>query len=205
MTGTLQGVVKQWDRHKGYGFIRSKQVPKRVFCHITACQFHGHPKVGEAVTFTLTTDDQGRYRADDVRRVGQQSGSALSWRVMLVLCYVIVLGALLVMRRIDVWVPALVLGLSLISYLVYWQDKRAAQRDQWRTREKSLHLLALFGGWPGALFAQGRLRHKSRKLSFQVAFWISVVLNCLLIAGLATNHGQQWLTQTWKLLEPLFS
>ena len=39
-------------------------------------------------------------------------------------------------------------------------------------------LLALIGGWPGALVAQQVFRHKSRKVVFQFALWTTVALNC---------------------------
>ncbi|SJM91388.1 Cold-shock protein (fragment) [Crenothrix polyspora] len=52
----------------------------------------------------------------------------------------------------------------------------------WRIPEKSLHTLELLGGWPGALLAQRTLRHKNRKPSYQVVFWLIVGLH---VAGLA--------------------
>ncbi|MBL8421498.1 MAG: DUF1294 domain-containing protein, partial [Dechloromonas sp.] len=58
-----------------------------------------------------------------------------------------------------------------------------------RTAESTLHLLSLVGGWPGALVAQNRLRHKSRKASFLVAFWATVMLNCGFLGWLLTAHG----------------
>ena len=39
-----------------------------------------------------------------------------------------------------------------------------------------LHLLGLFGGWPGAYLGQRWFRHKSSKISFQVLFWLIVGL-----------------------------
>lgn len=78
---------------------------------------------------------------------------------------------------LDWWVLALYLGLSLFTYWIYGKDKQAARQNLWRTRESTLHLLALAGGWPGALLAQRRLRHKSRKASFQLVFWLTVVAN----------------------------
>ena len=45
-------------------------------------------------------------------------------------------------------------GLSLLSYLMYWLDKEAAQSGAQRTPESTLHLVDLLGGWPGALVAQ---------------------------------------------------
>ncbi len=66
---------------------------------------------------------------------------------------------------------------SLITFVVYAMDKSAARKGTWRTRESTLHLLSLSGGWPGALIAQQWLRHKSRKRSFRVAFWITVIAN----------------------------
>jgi uncharacterized membrane protein YsdA (DUF1294 family) len=44
-----------------------------------------------------------------------------------------------------------------------------------KTPESNLHLLALAGGWPGALFAQQFLRHKSAKAEFRGTFWVTVV------------------------------
>lgn len=69
------------------------------------------------------------------------------------------------------------LGLSLVTFLVYFKDKSAAKNGRWRTPEATLHLLALVGGWPGALIAQRTFRHKTKKTSFQVVFWITVVFN----------------------------
>ena len=71
--------------------------------------------------------------------------------------------------------------LSAITVLVYRSDKGRAERGAWRTPEKTLHLLELAGGWPGALLAQWHYRHKTRKLSYQVVFWTMVALN---LAGL---------------------
>lgn len=68
---------------------------------------------------------------------------------------------------------------SLLCFLLYAHDKHAARQGGWRTPEKHLQLLALLGGWPGALLAQKLLRHKSRKASFQRLFWGMVALNLL--------------------------
>ncbi|WP_416305131.1 DUF1294 domain-containing protein [Neptunicella sp. SCSIO 80796] len=68
-------------------------------------------------------------------------------------------------------------GLSAVTYFAYAWDKSSARSDGWRISEKTLHLLALFGGWPGAAIAQQRLRHKSRKTPFRVVFWFTVMIN----------------------------
>ena len=60
-------------------------------------------------------------------------------------------------------------------------------------REQSLHLLALAGGWPGAWAAQGLLRHKSRKASFRVPFWFTVVANIAFVSWLASSRGRAFL------------
>lgn len=75
--------------------------------------------------------------------------------------------------------------LSLLTYAVYAHDKAAARRRRRRVPERVLHLLALLGGWPGAWLAQRLLRHKSRKLRFQLVFWLTVLLNLAVIVLLA--------------------
>ena len=75
----------------------------------------------------------------------------------------------------------LYLAASAASIVVYAIDKSAARHDRWRVSERTLHLLAIIGGWPGALVAQQVFHHKSRKPSFQAAFLLTVVLNCALL------------------------
>ena len=84
----------------------------------------------------------------------------------------------------------LYLAASAFTFLVYAKDKWAAQSGRWRTKESSLHTLALIGGWPGALIAQQMLRHKSRKDAFQFVFWATVVVNCAGFAWLFTTEGE---------------
>ena len=68
---------------------------------------------------------------------------------------------------------------SIITFLAYAHDKSAAQHNRWRTKESTLHSLALTGGWLGALLAQKVLRHKSSKAAFQRVFWVTVVVNVI--------------------------
>ena len=66
---------------------------------------------------------------------------------------------------------------SALAFGLYWYDKKQAQTGQWRTPENVLHGAELLGGWPGALVAQQMFRHKTRKLSYQVFFWLIVTLH----------------------------
>lgn len=66
---------------------------------------------------------------------------------------------------------------SLLAFFLYWSDKRKARTDSWRTPENILHAVELAGGWPGALLAQQMFRHKTRKVSFQLLFWMIVLLH----------------------------
>ncbi len=86
-------------------------------------------------------------------------------------------------------VALVVLGLacglmSLLTYAVYAADKQAARQGRRRVPERTLHLLALLGGWPGALLAQRQLRHKSSKNGFLWVYWLTALMNCALLAGL---------------------
>ena len=85
------------------------------------------------------------------------------------------------------------LGASVVAFLAYLLDKSAARNNQWRTAENTLQMLGVIGGWPGALVAQKLLRHKTRKLSFQFVFWLSVLLNCSGLAWLLSPSGSNTL------------
>ncbi|WP_404470761.1 DUF1294 domain-containing protein [Vreelandella venusta] len=74
---------------------------------------------------------------------------------------------------------------SLTTYAVYAIDKRAAIKRRRRVSEKTLHWLALIGGWPGAWCAQQWLRHKTQKTTFRCIFWVTVTLNVVALFALA--------------------
>jgi uncharacterized membrane protein YsdA (DUF1294 family) len=82
-------------------------------------------------------------------------------------------------------IALLALGASLACLVAYAVDKRAAIRGRRRLRERTLLLLGLAGGWPGALVAQRLLRHKTAKASFQWKFRATVVLHLAACAALA--------------------
>ena len=77
--------------------------------------------------------------------------------------------------------PWLVAGAYLVTslscFVAYAIDKSAARNGNLRTPERTLLLLGLVGGWPGAVLAQQWLRHKTSKRSFQRMFWVTVVVN----------------------------
>jgi uncharacterized membrane protein YsdA (DUF1294 family) len=83
----------------------------------------------------------------------------------------------------------IVLVMSLASFVAYGWDKRRAVNGGRRVPESTLQLLALFGGWPGALIGQRQFHHKTKKLSFLIVFWLVVVLHVAIVgAGAAVAH-----------------
>lgn len=98
--------------------------------------------------------------------------------VFALLCAVPLLGAALLAYRGVSWIAlAAYAVVSLVAFCLYWSDKRKARSDSWRTPENVLHAVELAGGWPGALIAQQVFRHKTRKLSYQLVFWLIVLLH----------------------------
>ena len=94
----------------------------------------------------------------------------------------------------------LVFVMSVICFTAYGLDKRRAVNGSRRVPEQTLQILALLGGWPGALLGRRQFRHKTKKLSFLIVFWCVVVLHVAVVGmaayvffgnplQLATNHG----------------
>lgn len=94
-----------------------------------------------------------------------------------------------VLWRLPSWV-ALVYGVaSVLCFAAYALDKAAAMRGRWRTPERTLLMLGLACGWPGAILAQQWLRHKSAKTAFRAVFWCTVAANVAAFAWLARWHA----------------
>lgn len=174
-TTTGVGNIAEWVDDKGYGWVKSGD--KRYFAHIKDFEpGQRRPRVGEAVRFIPGVDAKGRICARRVRFL--RSGGRVGVGFWLLLAILLVLPLLAML-----WLPvpwwqgaAGMFVVSAITYGLYGHDKTRAQSSGWRVPESTLHLAELLGGWPGALLAQRRLRHKCSKGSYQFVFWCIVFL-----------------------------
>jgi uncharacterized membrane protein YsdA (DUF1294 family) len=105
--------------------------------------------------------------------------SGIAVPIAFAMSFLIALAALAAVGWLEMSWLALYYGASIITYGCYSWDKTAAQNAGRRTPESTLHLMSLVGGWPGALIAQVLLRHKTRKPSFLVGYWFTVIVNCI--------------------------
>ncbi len=195
MTRQTQGKITHWNEEKGYGFITPSTGAKQVFVHVRAFKKrYPPPELNQPVSFSFSTDDQGRPCAAKVSRPGDKQPRNFKFIPRMILALVAVSFLLFIGWSVQVYkLPVQVLYVYLVAsaftFLIYAKDKKAAKSDARRTRENTLHALALFCGWPGALFAQQVLRHKSRKISFRLAFWITAIINCIVLGWLFWGDG----------------
>ena len=115
--------------------------------------------------------------------------------LLAIVALILLFAAMAFFWRLSGKVAGFYLFASLICYMAYAADKRAAGRGARRTPENTLHILALIGGWPGALLAQQLLRHKSVKAEFRSAFWATVLFNVAGLVWLASPFGRAFLSR----------
>lgn len=194
-----QGRITTWKDDKGYGFILPNGGGEHVFLHISSLSNHQRrPEGNELVTYELKMDDKGRAQANCVTFVGETSATTAppgrgTFPLLFASCFVTFVVTVVFSGHLPLSALALYLVASAMTFIAYAIDKSAAKNNQWRTPENTLHLLALLGGWPGALAAQRLLRHKSAKASFQAIFWITVTLNCGGLGWLLSPFGARML------------
>lgn len=87
----------------------------------------------------------------------------------------------------GLWLLTLYLPMSLLCFVAYYRDKQSAIHGRRRTPEARLHLYEVLGGWPGGLLAQRLIRHKTRKLGYQLKFWSIVLAHTALLGFLLTR------------------
>lgn len=191
-----QGRLQDWNDDKGFGFVVPNGGGERAFVHIKAFERSSQrPANGQLISYELRKDARGRSNAGAIRfastskaQVAQepQGPAPRLPRTSLGLVALLAATAGWMTKLIPDWAMLAVVGMSLLALIFYLSDKAAAQRGHWRTPESTLHMIALFGGWPGALLAQGLFHHKTSKRSFQQVFWATVALNILGFIALAT-------------------
>jgi len=179
----INGKIVSWNQNKGFGFIMPSDGGDRIFVHINAFMNRKQqPKVNHVVSYSASTDKQGRSCADRVTKAGVKLSKAnrstkSAKLIASAALFLIVVGISVLLEIVTTLFVPLYFGLSLLTFIVYAMDKSAAKSGSWRTPESTLHLLAIAGGWPGAIIAQQTLRHKSKKQSFRLVFWLTTILN----------------------------
>jgi len=194
----LQGKVLNWNDDKGFGFVEPNGGGDRAFVHIKAFRPRSRrPVNGEVIIYELVRENNNRYKAanikfaSDVKRSQKRSrtNSGNSFGTVFTIVFCLGLLASVLSGKLPLIIAALYIVMSLIAFIAYAMDKSAAQNGRWRTRESTLHLFALMGGWPGAFFAQKKLRHKSSKQEFKSVYWVTVVFNLGGLFWLHTENG----------------
>ena len=182
-----KGKIVSWNNDKAFGFIRLLQSSdgKDIFVHKTDINgLTRTPVEGDIITFSLGKDHRGRSKAVNATILAAQKkhkqNTIKEYNIFVGMAFFLFLGACYFSGKIDI---ELIIGytvMSGIAFVLYLIDKRASkEKGIMRTPEKTLLLVGLLGGWPGAIFAQQFLRHKSSKVSFRRLFWITVVVNIL--------------------------
>lgn len=194
----LHGAVSTWNDERGFGFVVSDDGAHSTFVHISAFPVDGpRPAVGDRISYLVETTRAGKTKAVAVKFISRSRAAVLArpprtGRRRLVVDYVIlaafaaILLATAFQWPVPAWIWIAYAGVSVITFVAYALDKKAAVGGGWRTSESVLLSLGLLGGWPGAILAQQWFRHKTRKPAFRAAFWGTVAINVLAFAALTT-------------------
>ena len=76
------------------------------------------------------------------------------------------------------------LGINLVAFLMYGIDKYKAKHELRRISEKTLLLIALFGGSVGALLGMLVFHHKTKHKKFQILIPLFFVIHIVATAAL---------------------
>lgn len=194
-----KGKISSWNDKKGFGFITPFNGEKRIFIHIK--EFNNRkrrPEEGVVVTYTLSTDKQGRPCASEAVMVGDSPAKKSNTNISMFLiigafAFLLAVSFFTISAQMPFEIFILYLVGSLLTFIMYALDKSSALKGARRTPENTLHLLSIAGGWPGANIAQQKFRHKTRKQPFRFVFWVTVLLNCGVFLWLLTPTGKQFI------------
>jgi uncharacterized membrane protein YsdA (DUF1294 family)/cold shock CspA family protein len=195
----MKGTLVEWNDDRGFGFVEPVAGGGRAFCHISQFALRSRrPVVGERVTYETSRDERGRLRALKIQPAHAPRANEIRippwmspWVAVLVsVMFLISIGGLAVTGHLPWIAPVVYLLASVVTVVAYAFDKSAAMTGRWRTKESTLHLLALVGGWPGAWISQLLFRHKTVKSAFIAGFVLSVLLNLAALVWIVIEpHG----------------
>ncbi|PFP27764.1 hypothetical protein COJ96_14205 [Bacillus sp. AFS073361] len=80
----------------------------------------------------------------------------------------------------KIWLVAYFI-MNIAGLVIMWEDKRRAKKHEFRISERTLWLVALFGGAVGATAGMQLYRHKTKHTSFKIGFPVLAVIELVLL------------------------
>ncbi len=173
----MQGIVVKFDPSKGFGFIRSKNNDNDIFVHIKNVSNASILSTGQTVEFKIQNSNKGQSAVSVVAGRKQQSPFFIFGGIAIIIIFIIT--TFLVLQYKVHELLSYLIAVNIATFIVYGYDKKIAGSDKLRVPESLLQVLALIGGSPAALVAQKFFRHKTIKSSFQIVYWIIVIVQVL--------------------------
>lgn len=82
---------------------------------------------------------------------------------------------------IKIIITVFMVIMSVIAFAAFGLDKYKAMSNRWRIRERTLFLLALLGGGPGAFLGMKFFHHKTRHKEFSVGLPVIMAIQLLIL------------------------
>ena len=191
-----KGSITSWNDVTGVGFVKPYSGGKPIFVNLSG--FNRDPGIlypGNQITFSIDYDRHGNPFAKSATIAGQRlkkqtKKSRQPLQILFALLFLLSIVAITYIGQSRIELLFLFLISSLLSILFYAYDKAAARNGYRRIQERTLHILSLTGGWPGAILAQQWFRHKTVKMRFRTAFWFTVSLNITFYLLTFSRKGQ---------------
>jgi uncharacterized membrane protein YsdA (DUF1294 family)/cold shock CspA family protein len=191
------GILEDWHDARGFGFIRRPGSAGKIYVHMKSIgKSINRPKPGDRLSYDIGVGSGGRPAAVNVmildappppppaprpRPRDENSILRMSTRIIAAAVLLALLAANLGLHRLPLWVGLLYAIAGGGSYFLYFLDKRAAEKRQWREPERKLHLLDLTFGIIGGLVAQHVFRHKTYKQGFVTVTALITTLHVMML------------------------
>ena len=79
------------------------------------------------------------------------------------------------------WMPIFYLIIiNSVAFAAMWWDKRKAIQSEWRVAEAILYILGIIGGAVGIFGGMYKLRHKTKKRSFQGVALFGLIISLVI-------------------------
>ncbi len=79
------------------------------------------------------------------------------------------------------------IAVNLTAFCMFGFDKRRSIKGGSRIPERRLHFMGFIGGFVGGYAGMSLFRHKTRKMSFKVAFFFASLLSAAILFFLARH------------------